>query len=167
MKTISLVPALSFILLVLAQVMVFNHLHILGGINPMLYLLFFFVYRFESNQTVLIFLAFLLGFSIDFLSQSGGAHAIATLTIGFLRPLIIRYAFGVTLETPQSYFSDSRTLNKLIYLLLLVLLHHGLYFTLVYFSWEALFLIAKNTILTSIFSLILIGITLSFYPNKK
>jgi hypothetical protein len=71
------------------------------------------------------------------------------------------------METPQSYFSDSRTLNKLIYLLLLVLLHHGLYFTLVYFSWEALFLIAKNTILTSIFSLILIGITLSFYPNKK
>jgi rod shape-determining protein MreD len=167
MKTISLVPALSFILLVLAQVMVFNHLHILEGINPMLYLLFFFVYRFESNQTVLIVLAFLLGFSIDFLSQSGGAHTIATLTIGFLRPLIIRYAFGVTMETPQSYFSDSRTLNKLIYLLLLVLLHHGLYFTLVYFSWEALSLIAKNTILTSIFSLILIGITLSFYPNKK
>ena len=167
MKTISLVPALSFILLVFAQVMVFNHLHIFEVINPMLYLLFFFVYRFESNQTVLIFLAFLLGFSIDFLSQSGGAHTIATLTIGFLRPLIIRYAFGVTMETPQSYFSDSRTLNKLIYLLLLVLLHHGLYFTLVYFSWEALSLIAKNTILTSIFSLILIGITLSFYPNKK
>ena len=71
------------------------------------------------------------------------------------------------METPQSYFSDSRTLNKLIYLLLLVLLHHSLYFTLVYFNWEALFLIAKNTILTTIFSLILIGITLSFYPNKK
>jgi len=102
MKTISLVPALSFILLVLAQVMVFNHLYIFGGINPMLYLLFFFVYRFESNQTLLIVLAFLLGFSIDFLSQSGGAHTIATLTIGFLRPLIIRYAFGVTMETPQS-----------------------------------------------------------------
>lgn len=167
MKTISLVPALSFILLVFAQVMVFNHLHIFEVINPMLYLLFFFVYRFESNQTVLIVLAFLLGFSIDFLSQSGGAHTIATLTIGFLRPLIIRYAFGVTMETPQSYFSDSRILNKLIYLLLLVLLHHGLYFTLVYFSWETLSLIAKNTILTSIFSLILIGITLSFYPNKK
>jgi len=167
MKIISLVPAISFILLVLAQVMVFNHLHIFGEINPMLYLLFFFVYRFESEQTVLIGLAFLLGFLIDFLSQTGGAHTIATLTVGFLRPLIIRYAFGVTIETPQSYFSDSRTLNKLIYLLLLVLLHHSLYFTLVYFSWEALSIIAKNTILTSIFSLILIGITLSFYPNKK
>ena len=72
MKTISLVPALSFILLVLAQVMVFNHLHIFGKINPMLYLLFFFVYRFESDQTALIGLAFLLGFSVDFLSQTGG-----------------------------------------------------------------------------------------------
>ena len=90
MKTISLVPALSFILLVLAQVMVFNHLHILGGINPMLYLLFFFVYRFESNQTVLIVLAFLVGLSTECLCQSGGAPAIATLTIGCLRTVVVR-----------------------------------------------------------------------------
>jgi len=81
--------------------------------------------------------------------------------------LIIRYAFGVTMETPLSYFSDTRTPNKLIYLFLLVLLHHSLYFSLVYFSWDALSLILKNTLLTSIFSLILMGIALSFYPNKK
>jgi len=167
MKVFSLVPVFSFVILVLAQVLIFNHLHIFGSINPMFYLLFFFVYRFESNQTALIGFAFLLGFLIDFLSQSGGAHTVATLTIGFIRPLIIRYAFGVTMETPLSYFSDTRTPNKLIYLFLLVLLHHSLYFSLVYFSWDALSLILKNTLLTSIFSLILMGIALSFYPNKK
>lgn len=167
MKTLSGISVISFILLVMSQVMLFNHLHIFGTINPLFYLVFFVFYRFESNQTVLILLSFILGFLIDFLSQSGGAHTIATLTLGFVRPLIIRYAFGVTLETPQSYFNDSRTLNKMIFLLLLTGIHHTLYFTLVYFSWDAIFLIIKNALFTSLFSLILMSITLGFYPNKK
>ena len=70
----------------------------------MLYLLFFVFYRFESDQTLFIAFSFLLGFSIDFLSQTGGAHTIATLTTGYLRPLLIRNAFGITVETPQSFF---------------------------------------------------------------
>lgn len=167
MNFFSISSVISFVALVLGQVLLFNHLHIFGFINPMLYLLFFVFYRFESNQTILIILSFLLGFFIDLLSQSGGAHTISTLTIGFIRPLIIRYSFGVTVETPQSYSSDPRTLNKLIFLLLLTGLHHAFYFTLVYFSWDAILLIIKNTLFTSIFSLILMGITLSFYPNKK
>ena len=166
MKSFSFVPIISFVFMVLGQVFLFNQMHIFGSINPILYLLFFTLYRFESNQTFLILISFLLGFSVDILSQSGGAHTIASLTIGFLRPLIIKYAFGVTVETPQSYFSDSRTLNKLVFLILLIAIHHLIYFSLVYFSFDSILLIIKNMFLTLLFSLILIGITLSFYPNK-
>ncbi|MAC92952.1 MAG: rod shape-determining protein MreD [Flavobacteriaceae bacterium] len=166
MNSFSPISIISFITLVLGQVLIFNHLHIFGSINPIIYLLFFVFYRFESNQTFLILISFLLGFSVDILSQSGGAHTIASLTIGFLRPLIIKYAFGVTVEKPQSYFSDSRTLNKLIFLILLIAIHHLIYFSLVYFSFDSILLIIKNMFLTLLFSLILIGITLSFYPNK-
>ena len=166
MNSFSPISIISFITLVLGQVLIFNHLHIFGSINPIIYLLFFVFYRFESNQTFLILISFLLGFSVDILSQSGGAHTIASLTIGFLRPLIIKYAFGVTVEKPQSYFSDSRTLNKLVFLILLIAIHHLIYFSLVYFSFDSILLIIKNMFLTLLFSLILIGITLSFYPNK-
>ena len=166
MNSFSPISIISFITLVLGQVLIFNHLHIFGSINPIIYLLFFVFYRFESNQTFLILLSFLLGFSVDILSQSGGAHTIASLTIGFLRPLVIKYAFGVTVETPQSYFSDSRTFNKLVFLILLIAIHHLIYFSLVYFSFDSILLIIKNMFLTLLFSLILIGITLSFYPNK-
>lgn len=167
MNFFSLISIVSFITLVFGQVVLFNHLQVFGSINPILYLLFFIFYRFESNQTLLILLSFLLGFLIDFLSQSGGAHTIASLTIGFLRPLIIRYSFGNTMELPQSYFSDSRTLNKLFFLVLLTVIHHLIYFTLIYFSHDAILLITKNTIFTSLFSLILMVITLNFYPNRK
>jgi rod shape-determining protein MreD len=167
MKIISPISVVSFLLLLIGQVTIFNHLNLFGSINPMLYLLFFIFYRFESNQTLLIALSFLLGFLIDFLAQTGGAHTIASLTIGFIRPFLIRNAFGVTMETPLSYLHDNRVPNKLVFLVLLVLIHHSIYFTLVYFSWDALFLIVKYTLLTTIFSLILLGIALSFFPSKK
>ncbi len=166
MNSFSPISIISFITLVLSQVLLFNHLHIFGSINPIIYLLFFVFYRYESNQTLLILLSFLLGFSVDILSQSGGAHTIASLTVGFLRPLIIKYAFGVNIETPLSYFSDSRTLNKLVFLILITAIHHLIYFSFVYFSLSSIMLIIKNSLLTLLFSLVLIGITLSFYPNK-
>ena len=167
MNFFSISSIVAFFLLALAQTLIFNHLSIFGFINPIIYLLFFVYYRVESNQTLFIGLAFLLGFFVDLFSHSGGAHTIATLTVGFLRPIIIRYAFGVTMDSPQSYFSDSRTINKFSFLVLIVFFHHILYFTLVYFSWDTIHLILKNTLFTSIFSLILMGIALSFYSNKK
>ena len=82
---------ISFFIIVLAQVFLFNNMFIFGFINPMIYLLFLVVYRFDDDQTLFILLSFVLGFCIDFLSQSGGAHTLASLTIGFVRPLLIKY----------------------------------------------------------------------------
>ena len=59
-----------FLLLVLLQVMLFNNLYLFGFINPMVYLFFIVVYRFENDQTLFILLSFLLGFAIDFTNQS-------------------------------------------------------------------------------------------------
>ena len=155
----------SFVFLVLVQVMVFNNISLFGYVNPMIYLLFLVIYRFDNDQTLLIFLSFILGFCIDFLSQSGGAHMIASLTIGFLRPLIIRYSFGVTSEIPSTFQNDSRIKNKYLFLTIFILIHHLLYFTIVYFSWNAKYLILKNTLLTSVFSLILISLLSRFYKK--
>ena len=154
-----------FLLLVLLQVMLFNNLYLLGFINPMVYLFFIVVYRFENDQTLFILLSFLLGFAIDFLSQSGGAHTIATLTIAFLRPIIIRSAFGVTSEIPSSFQNDSRILSKTAFLALLIGVHHLIYYSIVFFNLNAFYLILKNTLLTSVFSLILIALVSSLYKK--
>ena len=76
MNSSSLQLVSMFVLMVLLQVMLFNNLQLFGFINPMVYLFFIIMYRFESDQTLFILLSFILGFSIDFLSQSGGAHSI-------------------------------------------------------------------------------------------
>ena len=165
MNSSSLQLVSMFVLMVLLQVMLFNNLHLFGFINPMVYLFFIINYRFESDQTLFILLSFILGFSIDFLSQSGGAHTIATLTIGFIRPLLIRNAFGVTAEIPAGFQNDSRTLNKTIFLILVIGIHHLLYFTFIFFNWDGIYLILKNSLFTSLFSLILVALLSSLYTK--
>ena len=120
---------ISFILLVFFQTLVFNNLYLFGFINPMVYVLFLVIYRFDYDQTFFILSSFILGFLIDFLSQSGGAHTLSTLTIGFLRPSIIKYTFSVSSEMPVSFQDDNRIFDKYLFLSTIVGLHHFLYFT--------------------------------------
>lgn len=167
MSSITLKTIASFVILVLSQVFIFNQMNLLGYINPMLYVLFLVHYRFDQNQTLFIFIGFLLGFFIDFMSQTGGAHIIASLSASFLRPFIIRNAFGITAELPKSFQSDSRVLNKIVFLLFFIPLHHLIYFIVVYFSWDAFSLILKSTALTAFFSLLLIVIISSLFKSTK
>ena len=163
----NIILLLSFILLVFFQTLVFNNLYLFGFINPMVYILFLVIYRFDYDQTFFIISSFILGFSIDFFSQSGGAHTISTLTIGFLRPTIIKYIFSISSEIPVSFQNDNRVLDKYLFLSFIVGLHHFLYFTIVYFNLDAISLIIKNTLLTFIFSLILIFLISIFYSKSN
>jgi rod shape-determining protein MreD len=167
MNSITLKTFASFVILVLFQVFIFNQMNLFGYINPMLYVLFLVNYRFDRNQTLFIFIGFLLGFFIDLMSQTGGAHTIASLSLSFLRPIIIRNAFGITAELPKSFQSDPRIINKAVFLLFFILLHHLIYFVVVYFSWDAFSLILKSTSLTAFFSLLLVVIISSLFKPTK
>jgi len=153
----------SFVLLIIAQVLLFNQINIFGFINPMLYLLFLVMYPFDKNQTFYIFIGFILGFFIDFLSQTGGAHTIASLTVSYLRPIIIKYSYGLTSEKPKSLLTDPRKTNNFFFLLVFISIHHLIYFAIAYFSADAFLIIIKNSLFTIIFSLILILLISSLY----
>lgn len=156
----------SFVLLILAQVLLFNQINVFGFVNPMLYLLFLVMYPFDKNQTFYIFIGFILGFFIDFLSQTGGAHTIASLTVSYLRPIIMKYSYGLTSEKPKSLLTDPRKTNNFFFLLVFISVHHLIYFAIAYFSADAFLLIIKNSLFTIIFSLILILLISSLYRVK-
>jgi len=167
MNSINLKTLASFAVLVLVQVLIFNQMNLFGFINPMIYLLFLILYRFDQNQTLFIIMGFLTGFMIDILSQTGGANTIASLSVSYLRPFIIRNTFGISAELLKSFNSDLRTINKSIFLVSFVFIHHLIYFFVLYFSWDAILLILKGTFLTTLFSLILILILSSFSRSTK
>lgn len=155
-----------FFVLLLAQVLIFNHVDLFGYCNPAFYLLFILVYRFNQDQFTFIFLSFALGFGIDVFSQTAGAHTLATVTIAYLRPLIARFSFGINDDQPYAMYYGTRFSSRLLYLGLIVFLHQGLYFWVEYFSITHLSSILSNALVGSIFSFLLLLTTLNLIRKE-
>ena len=160
---------LQFILLILIQVFVLNNINLFGYLNPYLYLLFLIKYHFNNNQSETIFLGFILGFSLDLISQSSGAHTIACLTIGFLRPYFAIFSFRLKLsELPENLISkEARSLNKIGFLFLMIFVHHFILFFIIFLDIKSIFLILKNTFFTTVFSIIVIWPVLILLETKN
>ena len=160
---------LQFILLILIQVFVLNNINLFGYLNPYLYILFLIIYHFNNNQSEIILLGFLLGFSLDLISQSSGAHTIACLTIGFLRPYFAIFSFRLKLsELPENLISkEARSLNKIGFLFLMIFVHHFILFFIIFLDIKSIFLILKNTFFTTVFSIIVIWPVLILLETKN
>ena len=161
----NLLSIFQFILLLFLQVFLLNNINLLGFINPNLYLLFFIVYRFNSNPTLLIFLGFLMGLLLDLLTQGSGAHTIATLTIAFLRPTIIRANFGINYDIPMGMIEGTTQNQRFLYILMIILIHHLLLYIIIYFSFDSVLIILKNTLFTSFFTFIMVYISLGLFKK--
>lgn len=157
---------LRFILLVLLQVLVLNHINFLGYINPYIYILFILLFPLDGNKSLLIFLSFLLGLSVDMFGDSGGVHAAASVFIAFVRPLILKFSFGVSYEYNMIRINKAAVLERLVYISLMVLLHHLVLFSLEIFSFKHILLLAKSTLFSGIFSIVLIFCSLLLFSRK-
>ena len=160
MSNFNLTYFLQFIVLVLIQVLILDHILFLGYINPYLYILFVLGLPLNLNRAYILLLSFALGLCIDLFNDTGGVHAASTLFIAYLRPFILRLSFG------NSYDYNTLKLNKtdfkeqFLYVVIMVFIHHLLMFSLEYFSINYTVEILKNTLLSGIFSSILIFTTL-------
>jgi len=158
---------ISPLFLIFLQVFLCNHLNILGHINPMVYLYFFVFHRLDTNQSVFIALAFGIGFVLDILTQGAGAYTISTLTIAFLRTRIMALNFSDSLQETSPTLSQIPFYKQFLFSMWIVLLHHFLYFLVVYFSFSALLTILKQTFLFGIFTLTFLWVGHLFFRVKK
>ena len=163
----NIISIFQFFLLLFIQSFLINQINLFGFINPNLYLLFLIVYRLDANPTLLIILGFALGLLLDLLTQGAGGHTIASLTIAFLRPFIIRFSFGVNYDIPMGMIKGSLLTQRLLYLSLIIFVHHLVLFIIIYFSFNNILSILKNTLFTSFFTFILVYICLGLYKEKN
>jgi rod shape-determining protein MreD len=158
---------LRFILLALLQVLLLNHINFLGYINPYLYILFILLFPLGGNKSLLIFLSFLLGLSIDLFSDSGGIHAAASVFIAYIRPLILKFSFGVSYEYNMVKVNKAPLAERISYISFMVFLHHLILFSLEIFSFSHTSLLFKSILFSSIFSILLIFCTLLLFSRKS
>ncbi len=155
-----------FLFLGLLQVLLFNHINFLGHINPYPYLLFILLFPLNPNRSVFLLLSFLLGLSIDMFSNSGGVHAASCLLIAFIRPIILRWIFGVSYEFQTLKFGNISPGELTLYLTLMIVTHHSCLFFLEVFNLNLLVLTLKKIAFSAIFTTILSMLFLIIFRRK-
>lgn len=167
MNNVILINIFRFVFLILLQVLLLNNINFIGYVNPYLYVLFLVLYPFNGNQTLFLFLSFLLGLGVDLFEDSGGINAAACLLAAYIRPVILRFSFGVSYDYQTIKFSSTPLGSRVSYVAILVFSHHFVLFLLEYFNFAHLLLLLKKTLFSGIFTLILIFLTLALFNRKS
>ncbi|MCR8668884.1 rod shape-determining protein MreD [Aestuariibaculum sp. M13] len=156
-----------FIVLVLVQVLICNHINFLGYINPYPYILFILLFPVKNNRLLIIFLSFLIGLAIDLFQDSGGIHAAASVFIAYARPLILKFSFGMMYEHQTIKFDNVEFGSKFTYISILTLLHHFVLFSLEIFNASKVILVLQKTLFSSIFTILLCILATIIFSRKK
>ena len=147
---------LLFFFLLFLQVFILNNILFLGHINPYLYIVFVFAYPIKETRFLFLFIAFLLGLFVDFFSDSGGIHAFSILFIAYIRLILVKIFFKKTAIDFPLFNLQAEPFGKVFnYTIVLTLIHHFLLFSFANFSFQNIGTIFFNTIVSSIFTLIL------------
>lgn len=157
-----------FILLLAAQIVIFNNMNFLGYIIPLPYILFIILYPVNGNRSGLLLASFLLGLTMDFFSNSGGIHATACLILAYVRPTIFKFSFGISYEYQTIKLNDVLTPERFSFILMSVVIHHVTLFILeafqISFFWDILLRTVLSTAFTIISCIIIIYL---IKPNKR
>jgi len=117
-----------------------------------------------------LILSFVLGWSIDIFYDTGGVHAAAAVLLGYLRPWVLR------LLTPRDGYeaADSVNIHQMgwqwfvVYLSLLVVLHHTAFFLLELGSFHVLGLTLGKIVVSTLFTgITLLIVQLLFFPTRR
>ena len=98
---------IAFAVLLLVQVLVFNHIHLFNCATPLLYVYMPMLFSRNNSRWVVLLLSFFMGMAIDVFQNTPGV-AMATMTfIGLIQPLIL----GVFMQ--QDSEADIPVLSRL------------------------------------------------------
>jgi hypothetical protein len=166
LNNIYVLNGIRFVLLVLAQVLVFNNMNFMGIINPMIYIIFLYWYPLRENVAVFLITSFFLGVTIDLFSDTMAIHSAAILTVAFARPVLMRFCFGANFEFQGFTFKNTTRVQRMTFLGLLIVFHHLIFFSLELLSFSHFLLILKKVIFTGIATFIISLLLSSLFAKE-
>lgn len=168
MSSTVIINILRFIILLLLQVIIFSRLDLFGFLNPYPYILFILLYPVNSNRAGLLLASFFMGLCLDMFLNSGGSHAVACVTLAYLRPTFFRFSFGVSYEYQTVKINDRLSPERFSFILISVVTHHLILYLLEIFRFSLILDILWRTLLSTLFTLLLcITIIYIIKPGKQ
>lgn len=128
--------ALVFVVLVLVQALVFNHIHLFGYATVLLYVYFVIILPRNYPRWATLLWSFALGLCVDMFTNTPGMAAASLTLVGFLQPYLLE--LFIPREAPENLKSAMSTLGFTKFLTLssmLVLVHCLVFFTIESFSF--------------------------------
>jgi hypothetical protein len=160
---------IRFVVLVLFQVLVINHIRLGGYVHPHIYLIFIMLLPFNTPKWQLLVLGFVLGLSIDLFTGTPGLHAGATTLMAFCRPSIIKLVSGnlkfENIQEPSLGQIDGMWMFR--YVLCMVIVHHFALFFLESFSFHLIGQVLLRILLSVPVSIFLIMMILYIFKREK
>ncbi|MEP7163500.1 MAG: rod shape-determining protein MreD [Ferruginibacter sp.] len=162
---------IRFIFFILIQVYVLDKIHLHQMVTPYLYFLFILWLPFKMNRTLLMIIAFVLGFTLDSFRHHPGFHTAACILIAYVRPFLINLLIpqegAETNYEEPSFKSMGGLVPYLIYTGILCLLHNAWLFFLEAWQFGDIWYFFIKTILSTAISLLLILITELIFTRKQ
>lgn len=126
-----------FAVVVLLQVFLFDNLSISIYLNPLVYVAFIALLPLDTPPVVLLLSGLATGVTMDLAMGAAGVNTIATLLIAFARPTLLGLLYSRDDIREGGIPSTGRLGNRVFlnYLIVLVLVHHAVFFSLEALSW--------------------------------
>jgi len=156
-----------FVFLLAIQVLICNNILLFGFLNPYPYIIFILLYTMNTERWQFLLASFAFGLSLDMFQNSGGTHAAACLTIAYIRPVVLENCFGLNYIHQNLKLANVEFKGLLLYVSIMSFIHHFIVFILEVFEFEHIKYIAVQTLLSGVFSCLVILISLSLFLKKK
>lgn len=156
-----------FVVLVLIQVLLLNHICLFGLGTPFLYVYFILVMDKDVNPISLMLLAFTLGLAIDIFSNTPGVNAGASVLLAFLRMYLLR--LFAPREEFENFEPGIRSLGVwpfIRYAFVASLLHHAALFILEAFSFAHIGYLSLRILCSVVLTMALI-VPVEFIRHKR
>ncbi len=154
----------NFLILVLVQMLLLNHIHLFGA-QAYLYVMFLALLPTNIPTKYLLPIGFLVGLVIDVFSGTYGVHAAATTFVAFVRPFLLRLFIMQNDAMDETLSLAKQKVNFVWYVVAMVVLHHFALLMIEAFSFQYFGTVLLKTLISSIFTLILIFCILLFKKN--
>jgi hypothetical protein len=161
---------IRFVVFVLVQALILNHLEFGWGILIMVYPLFIFLLPNDLKITFSLIIAFSMGFAIDLLSDTFGIHASALVVFAYLKPLVFaRFAKQDNYENLKEANIYTMGTSWFIYTFgILLFFHHLWFFLFEIANFGEIIYIFQKTVLSLIVSFLFsVGLQIIFVPKPK
>ncbi len=158
--------SLMFMMVILAQVLIFNQIDISGFLHPYVYILFILLLPLSLPRYLVLVLSFVLGFIMDVFANTPGMHASASVLTGFVRTPVVNRLM------PYTDIDDFPGLHQtgfrwfLTYSSALVLVHHTFLFLIEVFTLTHLHITLLRVVVSAFFTLFFIVLSQYLFFKK-